>query len=355
MTVERLRVEAVRCLERVEIGLDERRNYFFGANGAGKTSLLEAVYLLGRGRSFRTRQTARLVQRGAGGLSVYGELAGSNGVERLGIRFSKGRLEVRINGTPADGLAELAHALPVHVIDPKLHRLIEAGPSERRRYLDAGVFHVEQQYLGRWRAYRRLLGQRNAALQRGCSAAELEAWTGSFVEAGAAVDALRGAYVSELAQRAARLGRALLGAELRIEYRAGWRRGITLAEAVEESVARDRAAGFSQVGPHRADLRIGLSASEVRDCASRGQQKLVAAALVIAQVDLFEVRTGRSGTLLVDDPAAELDTASLDRLMGALDGLAAQLLITGLDAASLSPAAGFPVFHVEQGAVRPVL
>jgi len=355
MTVERLRIEAVRCLEHIEVALDARRNYFFGGNGAGKTSLLEAVYLLGRGRSFRTRQTARLVRVGADALSVYGEVGGDQRAQRLGVRFSSAGLEVRINGQTGAGLADLARALPVHVIDPKLHQLIEAGPSERRRYLDAGVFHVEPRYLELWRAYRRVLGQRNAALQRGCGDEELAAWTAPFVEAGSAVDELRGSYVAELAERALQLGRALLGSELLIAYRTGWRRGVSLGEAVAEATGRDRAAGFSQVGPHRADLKIGLAASEVRDSASRGQQKLVAAALVIAQVALFEARTGRRGTLLVDDPAAELDAVSLGRLLEALDGLEAQLLVTGLDKRTLIPREGFPVFHVERGTVHPVL
>jgi len=355
VTVGRLRIEGVRCLEQVEVSLDSRRNYFFGANGAGKTSLLEAVYLLGRGRSFRTRQTARLVRRGARSLAVYGEVEGPSGEERLGIAFSGAGLQVRVNGREGCSLADLARALPVHVIDPKLHRLIEAGPSERRRYLDAGVFHVEHEYLDRWRAYRRLLGQRNAALQRGVSDDELAVWTAPFIAAGEAVDGLRRTYMSALEALAAKLGRDLLGTELTLGYRAGWRRGVSLAEAVEEAVARDRAAGYSQVGPHRADLKIGLATNEVRDSASRGQQKLVAAALVIAQVDLFQSRTGRRSTLLVDDPAAELDAASLERLLAALEDVDAQQLITALDHRALAPAQGFPVFHVEQGTVHPVL
>ena len=128
-----------------------------------------------------------------------------------------------------------------------------------------------------------------------------------------------------------------------------------MAEALAESAERDRTTGYSQVGPHRADLRIHLEAAEVRDAASRGQQKLVAASLVIGQVELLEALTGQRGTLLVDDPAAELDASSLERLLAEIHRLKAQLVMTGLTLDALAPAAGHPVFHVEQGKVTPVL
>lgn len=355
MAVVRLRIEDVRCLESVDVELGIDRNYFYGANGAGKTSVLESIYLLGRGRSFRTRQIARLVRSGAERLSVFGEVEAEGARHRLGVGFAQGRLEVRIDGAAADGLVSLARAFPVHVIDPKLHRLIEAGPSERRRFLDAGVFHVEQDYLDRWRAYRRLLGQRNAALKTGVGGAELDVWTEPFVAAGDHVHAARGRYVGLLAESVRAFGQSMLGSDVELDYRPGWRKGLTLAEAVAESLDRDRTMGFSQVGPHRADLKIRFQAGEVRDAASRGQQKLVAAALVLGQVGLFETMTGRRGTLLIDDPAAELDAASLDRLLSAVGGLRAQLIMTALELRALRPSAGCPVFHVEQGTVAPMV
>src|SRR5690606_35194803 len=147
MPLERLRVDALRCLRDIDCTLHPERNYFFGPNGAGKTSLLEAVYLLGRGRSFRTRQTRRLVQHGRDGLSVYGELRLGTESRRLGVSYNAGALEFRIDRKPAASVTEIARLMRVDVIDPSVHKLIEGGPSERRRYVDWGVFHVEQDYL----------------------------------------------------------------------------------------------------------------------------------------------------------------------------------------------------------------
>jgi DNA replication and repair protein RecF len=356
MSLEHLRIDAVRCLCDVALDLDPRRNYLWGANGAGKTSFLESIYLLARGRSYRLRQTSRLVRHDTSELTVFGRVRDGDGqTHRLGMRFGPEGLSAQLNGERVGSQAEMLRLLPVHVIDPRLHQLIEAGPSERRRYIDAGVFHVEHQFLADWRHYRRVLGQRNAALKRGVSAAELNLWKEPFLEAASTVDAARSAYIDALARIAAEQGRTLVGHEVRLEYRRGWRRGISLAEALDEHLERDRTIGFTQVGPHRADLKLEFDSGGVRETASRGQQKLVAAALVIAQVQLFEERTGQRSTVLVDDASAELDLAAQSRLRQALDRLNSQQILTGLSIDTLQPEAGFPVFHVEQGKVDPML
>jgi DNA replication and repair protein RecF len=363
VALQRLRIADVRCIVSAELNLASGRNYLIGANGAGKTSVLECIHLLGRGRSFRTRQAARLVRTGAAGFSVYGEISGSDlagttvseGNHRLGIALSGGRLEARLDGGPAESLATLAQLFPVHVVDPRLHRLIESGPSERRRFIDAGVFHVEPTYLSQWRTYRRLLGQRNAALKAGHPEAVSGVWTEPLVNAGEAVNGLRTIYLQGLAGAVRDIGGRLLGCAVGLEFQSGWGKDSSFAEALRSSQPRDRASGYTQVGPHRADLQLNFDSGQVRDSASRGQQKLVAAALVLAQVREFERITGRRGTLLVDDPAAELDSESLQRLLVQISVLHAQSIITGLRIEPLQVDTNDPVFHVEQGEVKAVL
>lgn len=353
MALTSLRVTSLRCLEHVEIELDSRRNYLFGANGAGKTSVLESAYVLGRGRSFRTRQLRKLVRSGDAGFTVYGEVRDDSfGVRRLGVAIEQSGLVKRLDGAPAE-MGQLARVFPVHAIDPGLHALIEGGPSERRRFLDWGVFHVEHGYLAEWRRYRRLLGQRNAALKT-AGPAELRSWTIALGEAGVAVDRARRAYVSSLTGPTAATGEALLGQPIGLEYRSGWARDAALEAVLTANESVDRAAGTTTAGPHRADLRILIESRGVRDEASRGQQKLVAIALVVAQVAVHFDLTGTRVTVLVDDPAAELDRLRLERLLGTLDALPAQLVITTLGLEALPVPAGFPVFHVEQGRIRRV-
>ena len=346
MPIRHLRIESFRCLEAVDIEVDAERNYLFGPNGAGKTSFLEAIHLLGRGRSFRTRQHRRLVQHGKLGFSVYAELDSGDTPRRLGVAYDEGGLRLRLDGEAARGMAALAEVLPVHVLEPTMHRLIEGGPGDRRRYLDWGVFHVEPSYLDAWRYYRRVLGQRNAALKQDQN---IEVWQQPFLEAAELVDSARTRYVAALGEALRGVGESLLGNLVEVQYRGGWSEGITLAEALTISRKKDRSFGLTHVGPHRADLRVHLGARGVREEASRGQQKLVAAALIVAQISVFAEVRGEGGILLIDDPAAELDEGALRALLGAVEGLPAQLILTGLSQDLLRPKKGAPVFHVKRG------
>jgi DNA replication and repair protein RecF len=210
LPLSRLRITSLRCLDEAELELHPERNYIFGPNGAGKTSILEGIFVLGRGRSFRTRQMRRLVQHGADGFAVFGEVVIDGALRRLGVAYRTGRLEKRMDGEPASSMAELAAWLPVHAIDPSMHALVEGGPSERRRFLDWGVFHVEPRYLGDWKRYRRVLSQRNAALKRGADSAELRSWSIALAEAGVAIDDSRRRYLARLAPYVAGLGGRLL-------------------------------------------------------------------------------------------------------------------------------------------------
>jgi DNA replication and repair protein RecF len=355
LALSRVRITALRCVAEAALELDAGRNYIYGPNGAGKTSLLEAIFVLGRGRSFRSRQTGRLVRHGQPGFSVYGEVTAGGRTHRIGVAFARGHLTKRVDGEEAAGMAALAEVLPVYALDPGSHQLVEGGPSERRRFLDWGVFHVEPQYLEVWKRYRRVLGQRNAALKAGTLGSALRTWTDALIETGAAVDQSRRAYLDRLKPLLLEFGQRLLGQPLAVAYRPGWPPAQSLESALAASERKDLLSRTTEVGPHRADLEIELAGRRLQDEASRGQQKLAAAAMTLAQLAAGATDTrAAKRVLLVDDPAAELDRHSLGRLLELLSELPAQLVITGLSVEQLPPAPGFPVFHVERGEVRAV-
>jgi DNA replication and repair protein RecF len=354
LPLSRVRITTLRCLRQVELTLEARHNYIFGPNGAGKTSLLEGIFVLGRGRSFRTRQMRRLVQHGADGFAVFGEIQVEGATRRLGVAYGAGRFEKKIDGQAADGMSQLAELLPVHAIDPSMHGLVEGGPSERRRFLDWGVFHVEPSYLDSWKRYRRVLSQRNAALKRGASGAELRPWSAALAEAGNAVDDSRMRYLQRLTPQVTSFGARLLNRPLTLEYRRGWPLDNALVDALSAGETRDRQTGNTEPGPHRAEVVLRLDERRVQDEASRGQQKLTAAALILAQVAVETTGRPMRSVLVVDDPAAELDSDSLHRLLAAMTDLPAQMIFTALSPAHLAPGPGQSVFHVERGEVRAV-
>jgi DNA replication and repair protein RecF len=329
MPLSRVQVTDFRCLQSATLELDPRFTLVSGRNASGKTSLLEAIYLLGRGRSFRTRHTDHLIRRGSERFVVFGEVDTGPRRVALGIEGSSNGLLAKVAGERPASLAELAIQLPVQIIDPEVHRIIEEGPGRRRRFLDWGVFHVEQQFVDHWRRYHQVLRQRNAALKTR-QASLVSAWDPDLVRFGQLVTDARQRYVDALTSQSAPIGSRLLGMDLILSYRSGWAKGQPFAVALEQSLQADLEAGATQVGPHRADLAIRLGGLPVRDRISRGQQKLLAAALLVAQINLFPQDAPVRPTLLLDDPAAELDDERLAGLIHEVSAQRVQLLVTTL-------------------------
>lgn len=354
MTLLRFSASDFRCLESVSLEVAPRYNLVYGRNASGKTSLLEAMAYLGRGKSFRRAAADRLVRHGCEAFVLFGRVADGGRERSLGVRNSREGLETSVDGDRGGGVAALAQVLPLQVVDPEVHDLVAGGPEERRRYLDWLAFHVEPNYLALWRDYRRALRQRNAVLREGGSGEALSGWDRQFSGLGERVDEARRRSL-ELAQPALQgTAERLLGGLVGFEYQRGWPQAQTLSEALAAGRARDRQLGSGQSGPQRADLRLSRDERGARKMVSRGQQKLLACTLILAATAVVQARLGRPLLLLLDDPAAELDGGSLERLMAEVAGLGCQVVAT-----SLQPdVALFPErparFHVEHGALARV-
>jgi len=346
------RAEQFRCLAEVEFELDPGANLFVGPNASGKTSLLEAAFFLGRGRSFRSRRRDALIRHGQDAFLLAGRSLGGPTPVPLGVRASRTGTEWHAAGAAASGIAELAERFPAQVIDPEVHKLLEEGPGRRRRFLDWGVFHVEPAFLANWRRYHQALRQRNAALKLDQGDEDLAAWEIELATSGENLARQRETYLARISGPLATIGTALLDQPVKLVHSAGWDADRPLLEALRAGRARDRRYHATQAGPHRGDVTVQIGGRAAKDRISRGQQKLVAASLMLAQLEIQEQeRPGRSA-LLLDDPAAELDRENLARLMAIVQKLPAQLWVTSLraDIPGLPPRCR--VFHVERGAVR---
>ena len=351
--IRRFKVSNFRCLENVDLELGTSYNLVYGANASGKTSFLEALAYLGRGKSFRGAPAANLVRHGQGEFVLFGETSLDGRHQRIGVRNSKDGLEVRVDGSGEGGAAALADALPLQVIDPEVHNLVAGGPEQRRRFLDWVAFHVEHDHLAAWRRFRRALKQRNAALKARSSAATIRSWNAEFVELSMALDASRRRSLEVAIDGLIEFGLALLETELDFEYQQGWTKDKDLELALEEGLERDLQQGATQAGPHRADLRIRYDERQARKLVSRGQQKLLASAMILAATETAQSALERPLLLLLDDPAAELDADSLERLMAAVAGLGCQVVATSLDRQALQVPPDATVFHVEHGVLTP--
>ena len=351
--IRRFKVSNFRCIESADVSFNPGFNLVYGENASGKTSVLEALAYLGRGKSFRGATTSELTRHGQAEFVLFGETESRAGTHRIGVRNSREGLEVRVDGNTDGGAGALAAALPLQLIDPEVHNLVAGGPETRRRFLDWRAFHVEHEHLQTWRRFRRALRQRNAALKARSPAAAMRSWNAEFLEISQKLDASRRRSLQTAQETLEEYGLELLGTDIGFEYQQGWNREKPLEAVLEEGAERELQLGTTQYGPHRADLRIRYDERQARKLVSRGQQKLLASAMVLAATDTAQSAVERPLLLLLDDPAAELDANALQRLMGAIERLGCQVIATSLERASLSAPAGAAVFHVEHGVLTP--
>jgi len=356
MLISRLSIHNLRCLREVDLHLHPGINLFIGDNGAGKTSVLEAVHLMGYGRSFRGRVRDGLIRSGAPHLDVFMAWQTRKGLQqRAGLQHAGHRWEGRLDGQPVTALGNLCAAIPVITFEPGSHALVSGGGDARRKFLDWGLFHVEPGFLSGWRRYARSLKQRNALLKRGSDLAQLDSWDQELAEAGEWLDQHRQRYAERLHDLlpaiAAQLAPALGAPALR--YQPGWRREeLPLADALLLARERDLALGYTSAGPHRGDWRISFSALGEGEAFSRGQAKLAALSCLMAQAqDCAAHADGQWPVILLDDLASELDRHHRGRVLTFLRTGHAQILVSGTDIPD-GLDEKIAVFHVEQGRVH---
>lgn len=360
MIIERVEVGHVRNVTTARLDLCPGLNLLIGPNGAGKTAVLEAVHLLVRGRSFRTRRISSVIQRDAGALSVHLRCSDpARGQVRLGVTKDRSnQTELRVDGAPVHQASVVAGLLPVQLMLPDLDDLVFGGPRERRQWLDWGTFHVKQDYLDTLRDYARAVRQRNSVL-RSDDHKTLEVWTSRMIELGEVVTARRRDYIDGVRPTVfACFDQLAPGLDLVLDYYPGWN-GNSLAEEVGASVARDVKLGATQVGPHRADIRLRSNDVAAASVLSRGQGKVAASALRIGQAQGLLTQQARPSLFLIDDVWAELDDAYCARFFRLLGEMGCQILATStheptvLSALQEDAFQGERVktFHVEQGEI----
>lgn len=359
MHITQLTLGNVRSVAHATLAPGPRFNLIVGNNGAGKTSVLEAVHLLSNGKSFRGRVADGLIRVGTPALETFARWeTAQRRTRQIGLRHSGTDWEGRLDGERCGLLSELCTALASVTFEPGSHALIDGRSDQRRRMLDWGLFHVEPEFMHAWRRSTRALKQRNALLKQTGRAAlgQLDAWESELASSGEAVTRHRAEYIDALAPVVQAWGQRLLPelGDAVLRFTAGWKRQeLALADALLVNRSRDLATGFTSVGPHRADWEIRLARRSEGEKLSRGQTKLAALAMILAQAEHYAQLRGEWPVVLLDDLASELDVAHREAVLVALAEANAQVFVTATGVRDLV----FPndqavkMFHVEHGVV----
>ena len=354
MHLSSLYAQNLRLFKTLEIELAAGINVLVGQNGAGKTSVLEAIDILSRGKSFRTANLAEVTCHDQKELVISAEIETVDQPMRLGLAKNGTNTQLRVDGQNISRWSDLTKHLPLLTIHPESYSLVTGGPSERRKYLDWGLFHVEPQFQAAWRDYMKALKQRNYCLKQG-QIDEAQQWHQPLSKNGDVINDLRIDYCQRISPIvrlfASKLG---LNDSISFKYVKGWKEQIDLSDALKQELQTKGDLPLStQVGPHRAEWMLTWEEGNFAKTSSRGQQKILAIALKLAQAKYLYIQNKKSSMYLIDELPAELDEIRCTKVLSLLSEINSQTLITSVAKAPLTQVSGQDAkwFHVEHGQV----
>lgn len=335
--LQQLTIHALRNLNHFSEQLHPKLNLICGENGSGKSSILEAIYLLGLGRSFRARQAKHMIQHEASALGVTGEIKTPEGLtHNIKIKRTRNKEgnESKINDHTIASLSELAQHLPIQLLEPQSFELLSGSPETRRQFMDWGVFHHEHDFFQTWQKVQRLIKQRNAMLKQQASQSALSVWNQELVRYGQQLDLMRLTYLEAITPYLDMILSELIPEmhhAITLKYYQGWSHSQSLEEALHQHFVGDSMKGYTQVGPHRASVQLTYKKQPAQQILSKGQQKCVVTALKLAQTELFHATSQQACLFLLDDLAAELDHRFQARIAERLFQLPFQLFVTCIE------------------------
>ncbi len=335
--ITQLSLQYFRNCQQIQCELSRGLNLIIGDNASGKTSIIEAIWVLATGRSFRTAKSHLLIQHQQTALTVFAEVTSSHkrtniNSHRLGVQKTAQQSQLRMDGETIQSQSTIAQHLPVQLLTPESHKLLEDGPKARRQFMDWGCFHQSPDFMPLWRNYQRGLKQRNQALKKKLPKKQVQLWDQTLVENALKIDQIRQAYLKNLTPYLVTFCQALMPEiteNVICQYRAGWPKNTEdLMALYSHNFQKESTLGHTQYGAHRADIRFKFSGQEAINTLSRGQQKLFVCALLLAQASLHEKTLQEPVIMLIDDLPAELDETHRLKLLELLQVLKIQHIIT---------------------------
>lgn len=334
---------------------------FSGLNAAGKTNILEAVFLCALGRSHRTPHDAELIREGEMSGSVHLALETRGGTRTIAIELLRGeRKRVLLDGTPLTRTGELMGCLNVVMFSPEDLHLVKDGPQERRRFLDMELSQLKPAYYYALQQYNNALKNRNLLLKEQPIRYDMiELWDEQLAQLGTTIIRTRAEFVEELCILAEKLHSGMSGGRERLETvylpnvppMAADVLPERLNELLTDHLERDIYRGFTSVGPHRDDLGLMLNGKDVRVFGSQGQQRTAALSLKLSEIELMRRVRGERPVLLLDDVFSELDADRQARLLETVSDCQTFVTCTHLEEFAKIGSVSMQVYHVSDGMV----
>lgn len=333
--ISHLHLHQFRNFDTLKLEFSPGSNLIIGPNGTGKTSILESIFFLAYGKSFRAKELNRLTLQGTHHFTLYAEGKNTESQTfKLGMQRGGGAAINRIDGENIKTLRPFAQALPLILLEPNSFQLLLGGARHRRKLLDWGVFYHHPESHAHYALVRKALQQRNQALKLKNTRSDVRVWEQTCIQSCEALDTFRSLYLKNLSPKLnALLGEAFINQhEINLHYDRGWSHETSLLSVWDQHFQQDSRLGYTEKGPHQADLKIYAKGKPAKDMLSRGQQKLFISMLKLAQGLFLQEIQKMAPIYLFDDLASELDLKSRKKMAVELAETQSQILISQTEA-----------------------
>ncbi|TNF65221.1 MAG: DNA replication/repair protein RecF [Gammaproteobacteria bacterium] len=356
MHISQFKISNFRNITTSDITFHPHINLIEGLNGSGKTSLLEALYFISHGRSFKANQLNRIIQYDTSETTLFAEINHAEMPKTLALQKNKnGQTELRLNHNTVNTQSELTRILPMQILHPGSFAILTSGAKYRCQLLDWGAFYSQNAFHPLWRKTKQLIRQRNSLLKQNPNETMLKPWDYELTTCSIQLDQLRSDYMHKLQIEINTLLPIFSKQSLNFDYYRGWSNQEELSHALKRHLAQDIKSGFTHYGPHRADLKITTNHLPACDVLSRGQQKLLILMLKLAQGALFYKEHQTPCIYLIDDLLSELDKHATKAVLEFIKTQNAQVFISAINSEKIQTFLSqdqYQQFNIAEGSIK---
>jgi len=358
MRIKKLKLNNFRNFAEGELSIGDGTTVLYGGVGEGKTNIIEAIFLLSVGRSYRTSETQQVISWGKSEAVVRGEGADAAGGISVAVKVTKNGKKIELNGENNKKSIDLIGGLRSVIFHSEDIAIVGGAPQERRRYLDLAISQSSKNYAHNLKDYYKILKQRNSALLKYANA-DITAWDEQLSKVGAWITQVRANVIKEISEAANQIIRSLIGEEQKLEIKyapSGEDDPERFKSRLIRALNNDIARGMTTVGPHRDDFKLLLSGVDARYYASSGEKKTIVMALKLAEVEFIRAVTGEKPILLLDDVFSTLDTKRSKALISVTgDGSQCVVTLTDLNLIRNEFKSGANLYEIKEGRIKQAL
>ncbi len=321
----------------LSLEFDPKLNIITGKNAQGKTNLIESLYIMGLGKSFRTAKDAEMIQFEKEFSKAKALIQDEDKETVIEIVYGAEGKVIKLDGVKLQRSADLLENVYIVVFSPDDLRIVKDGPENRRKFIDRELCQIKPIYYSDLGNYKKVLKQRNYLLKNKYEDRELfEVFDESLAEYGTRIIKERYRFTERISEISEKIHSDISGQNenLSIEYETSFGKEVTkeeYREKLKRSFQSDQFKGYTGIGPHKDDLCIKIDNKDIRAYGSQGQQRTASLSLKLAEIGLIKQETGKNAVLLLDDVLSELDVSRQEYLINSMKDIQVFITATEID------------------------